>query len=345
MPVSFLSKEPEIEDYWRGIILFGRNVASYKFALAKSLLEIKPSSGSLVKIDDLAPIYAKHICDHLGKSDKQSTSNSSKFLDECRRYNQSLQKDNNALIEAAVRYGFNNVIDAFHIVGRNEVPSRFFTDERVKNKGIRITDNFSELLSRYQADNLPNEVEARWSLVEAAWELGVSRSLVSIGYDELNQSFYAKDYNLRRKSVTGSRGALSGYQKGKCFYCFGNISIESEEKLEYPDVDHFFPHVLKQQGFSNIIDGIWNLVLSCQSCNRGSAGKFASVPSVKLLARLHRRNEFLISSHHPLRETLIMQTGSSEQVRISFLNKFHEKAQSALVQPLWNAKELAAPFF
>ena len=26
-------------DYWRGIVLFGRNLASYKFALAKALLE------------------------------------------------------------------------------------------------------------------------------------------------------------------------------------------------------------------------------------------------------------------------------------------------------------------
>lgn len=343
MPVSFLSKEPEIEDYWRGIILFGRNVASYKFALAKSLLELKPASGSLVKINDLAPVYARHISEHLKKSDKQCTSSSSKFLDECRRFN-SGEANENELTEAAIRYGFNNVIDAFHVVGRNEVPSRFYIDERLNNKGIRITENFSELLSRYQADNLPDEAEARWSLVETAWELGVSRSLVSIGYDEANQLFYAQDYNLRRKSVTGSRGALSGYQKGKCFYCFSNISIENEGDIEYPDVDHFFPHSLKQQGFSSIVDGIWNLVLSCQNCNRGPKGKFASVPSLKLLARLHRRNEFLISSHHPLRETLIMQTGGSEQTRISFLNTFHANAWATLIHT-WEAEERDAPCF
>ena len=37
---EFLSQEPRLEDYWRGIILFGRNVASYKFALAKTLLDL-----------------------------------------------------------------------------------------------------------------------------------------------------------------------------------------------------------------------------------------------------------------------------------------------------------------
>jgi len=55
--MSFVSKEPQLEDYWRGIILFGRNVASYKFALAKSLLELQPTSGELIKLGDLAPIY------------------------------------------------------------------------------------------------------------------------------------------------------------------------------------------------------------------------------------------------------------------------------------------------
>jgi hypothetical protein len=31
---------PWLEDFWRSIILLGRNVASYKFALGKSLLEL-----------------------------------------------------------------------------------------------------------------------------------------------------------------------------------------------------------------------------------------------------------------------------------------------------------------
>ncbi len=56
MSVSFVSKEPLLEDYWRGIILLGRNVASYKFALANSLLELKPKSGQLIKLGILPRI-------------------------------------------------------------------------------------------------------------------------------------------------------------------------------------------------------------------------------------------------------------------------------------------------
>jgi len=111
---------------------------------------------------------------------------------------------------------------------------------------------------------------------------------------------FAIDRTRRRKSVTGSRGALNGYQKGKCFYCFRDICIDSNHAS--PDVDHFFPHVLKHYDFGPLIDGVWNLVLACRECNRGAGGKSARVPSLRLLERLWRRNEYLISSHHPLRD-------------------------------------------
>ncbi|MEO1955274.1 MAG: HNH endonuclease, partial [Gammaproteobacteria bacterium] len=65
MSTSFITKEPTLEDYWRGIILLGRNSASYKFALAESLLELKPQSGQLVKLGDLAPVFARNITEHL----------------------------------------------------------------------------------------------------------------------------------------------------------------------------------------------------------------------------------------------------------------------------------------
>ena len=40
---SFLPTRPSDEDYWRGIVLLGRNVATYKPALVKSLLELARS--------------------------------------------------------------------------------------------------------------------------------------------------------------------------------------------------------------------------------------------------------------------------------------------------------------
>jgi len=84
------------------------------------------------------------------------------------------------LIEQTVRLGFTNVIDAFHVVGRAEIPQRFFLDERVSGGGIRVTEAFSELLNGDQASNLPLKTDARWRLVETAWELGASPALLAV---------------------------------------------------------------------------------------------------------------------------------------------------------------------
>lgn len=340
MPIeAFYSRSPSIEDYWRGIILFGRNVASYKFALAKTLLDINPQAGQLVKLSDLAPYFARHISEHLKLADKQASSSSSKFLDACRSYNKG-EIDPNRLVDETVRLGFNNVIDAFHVVGSADIPKRFFIDERSQNEGIRITDEFSELVSGIQTASLSQEVESRWRLVETAWEFGVSRGLIGIDYDAETESLFSVDRTLRRKSVTSSRGALNGYQKGKCFYCFRDISIGADGDT---DVDHFFPHTLKQFGF-RAIDGIWNLVLSCRECNRGNNGKFSRVPSLRLLERLSLRNEFLISSHHPLKETLLQQTGVTGSLRSSFLKDQYQKAWAKLIHQ-WEPEQVGDECF
>jgi hypothetical protein len=60
-------------------------------------------------------------------------------------------------------------------------------------------------------------------------------------------------------------------------------------------------------------------------------GKFDAVPTIKYLERLHTRNEYLISSHHPLRETLIQQTGKSEEARRGFLQDWHNSARATLL--------------
>lgn len=335
-----------VEDQWRGIILYGRNAASYKFALAKALLEMSPVEGRLITLDELALPFALHVAAHLKGCDRQATSASSRFLDACRAFNRTAGAGNDKveLAEQAVKLGFNNVIDAFHVVGNQAIPDAFFIDERAARKGIRVTEHFSALMESVQAENLFHEVESRWRLVETAWDMGVSRSLLGITYDEYSEGLIAVDRSMRRRSVTSCRAALNGYQKGKCFYCFRNIAIEGDRLSDRPDVDHFLPHALKQHGFPKSLDGIWNLVLSCRDCNRGVGGKSDMIPSVKLLERLHRRNEFLIRSQHPLRETLISQLGVSEGGRRGLLNDLYIKALCIMIHQ-WEPVEFSDPVF
>ncbi len=75
---EFYEITPSLDNYWRGIILFGRNVASYKFALAKSLFDLSQNQNDLIKLEELAVPFSHHICEHLAQVDKQGTSSSSK---------------------------------------------------------------------------------------------------------------------------------------------------------------------------------------------------------------------------------------------------------------------------
>lgn len=329
---KFTDIDPSLENFWRSIILFGRNTASYKFALAKTLLELAPTGKTLVTWEELAEPFARHITDHLKISDKQATSTSSNFLECCRRFNLG-EINKEELINSTIKLGFVNVIDAFHIVGNGEIPTKFFSGQRKKEKGITVDDNLFALFERYQFQNLPQEVEARWRLVESAWGLGISKNLVLVDYQDQNGLLLPENLNFRRTTLTSCRDALNGYQKGKCFYCFSNISICCDSP-NLADVDHFFPHILKPHGIAHPIDGVWNLVLACQVCNRGVNGKFERIPELRYLERLHTRNEFLISSHHPLRETLIAQTGDATQQRISFLQRSYNYAKQMLIH-IW----------
>lgn len=324
--MEFYNVDPSNENYWRSIILFGRNVASYKFALAHALMDLHAKPNDLITLEQLSEPFSRHLCDHLNHSPKQITSKSSKFIDTCIAYNQS-EVDKDTLIGQTVKLGFNNVIDAFHNVNGGEINNRFFLDERSQNKGIRLTDNFYKLAESNQFNSFRHETEARWRLVEQGWRMGVSRNLIAVEFDPELKTLFTTDKE-RRVDITSCRDSLNGYQKGRCFYCYDEISVEKGAS-NLADVDHFLPWCSKD--VVDNVNGVWNLVLACGDCNRGEGGKFAKVPTIELLRRLHKRNEYFINSHLPLRETLIQQTGNNEQKRIGFLQQQYSLAKQLLL--------------
>lgn len=262
---------------------------------------------------------------------RQVISSSSPFLEVCRKFSKG-EIEEDELLSQTVRLGFANVIDAFHNVNRAEIPVRFFADERGARGGINLTDDLLSLKEDFQYGNLNQEVEARWRLVETTWSLDISPRLLVARYDPSAEGIYVESSVARRIGVTSCRDALNGYQKGKCFYCSSDISVETGH-AHLCDVDHFFPHVLGRflpaEGAN--LDGVWNLVLSCRRCNRGERGKSARVPAIRFLERLHSRNEHLIRSHHPLRETLMGQTGRTQWHRRRFLQGMESVAAQHLV--------------
>jgi hypothetical protein len=187
--------------------------------------------------------------------------------------------------------------------------------------------------SATQRSDLTDEAEARWRLVETAWALDLPRAGIAVQADSVRNLLFVE--RVRRVNLAATRPALNGYQRGRCFYCRAAMPLIAA------DVDHFFPWILRERREMPDADGIWNLVLACRRCNRGEQGKFAAVPASALVARLHERNEWLIQSHHPLRETIMLQTGTDREARASFLRARQRTALDALIHE-WQPAEVAS---
>ncbi len=342
MSTQFQINDPSLESQWRAIILFGKNSATYKFAFAKSLLELIKNENTKISLNELAIPFADSIVEHLKKSDKQGNSISSKFLDGCRNFiNEKISKDE--LYNLTEKYGFVNVVDAFQNVNGGTIPNPFYEKNYSQgNKEIIVTDNLLKIKELFQFRNLEQEVEARWNLVETAWNLKINPSLLEVKYDENKSLFYIENNLMRRIDITSVRDSLNGYQKGKCFYSFQDISINKNDQ-KICEVDHFLPHINKlahSKAGANI-DGVWNLVLADIKIN---LHKRAKIPEKRFLHRLYNRNEFYIESKHPLAETIINQTGLTKENRRRFLENQYNLALTLSIQQWKPEIELIGTF-
>ncbi|MDG1453974.1 MAG: HNH endonuclease domain-containing protein [Methylophilaceae bacterium] len=334
---EFILNDPSLETQWRSLILFGKNSATYKFAFAKSLLDLVEHGSTVIYLEELALTYSSHIVNHLRNHDKQGSSQTSQFLEACRNRRDGLISDEE-LYKITLKKGFVNVVDAFQNVAGGEVLNKFYEkDYSGKGQRLIITDDLLSLKSRYQYVNLNEEVEGRWRLVETAWNVGISPHLIQVEHNIENDNLFLQTSLMKRLDVTSARSALNGYQKGKCFYCYRDISINSGED-DICHVDHFLPHVHKREHLPANINGVWNLVLSCSTCN-GSSEKGARVAEKEYLLHLYKRNEFYILSQHPLAETIVNQTGNTTSQRQSFLNKHYQIAYDMNPTSLWKPKE------
>lgn len=311
---------------FRSIVLRGRNVASFKFALAKSLLTLAESGKEAASLEELAVPFSRELCAHIKQVDTQSTSAGSRFLDACRHFNAGRITEDE-LVSTTALLGFNNVIDAFHVVGDGDVGTRFYVDERQQStRGIRFTDELLQLAAQPDARQpLEAEAESRWRLVESAWhEKRSTGSTLQVVYDRPSEMI-VRGMLGHRRNITWVRPSLSGYQAGACFYC-GTPITPLLGLDNSADVDHYFPHMLMSRGVLVDLDDVWNLVLACPVCNRGAAGKSDRLPHGEFLEMLWQRNEKLIASHHPLRESIIATTGNSPASRLEFLRLVQTRA-------------------
>ncbi len=162
-------------------------------------------------------------------------------------------------------------------------------------------------------------------LVETAWSTGVTSGLISpvVGVNS-DLGILTIGSDARRRAVTGVVPAFNGYQDGRCAYC----GQAFEQCGLGPVVEHVLPFVLKKRGWNGPdVDAVWNLVLVCEPCNSGKSGR---APHELWMPWLVQRNNDLIRSHHPLRETLMLQTGSTPGERERFVIDAYRAATEAL---------------
>lgn len=342
MTINFQENDISLESQWRAIILFGKNSATYKFAFGKALLQLTSKETNSVTLKDLSPLFVDSILEHLKQNDKQGNSSSSTFLNTCRQYNKG-DISYDKLLDTTEKKGFINVVDAFQNVNGDIVPNKFYEkDYSGAIKRIVITDDLLKLKESIQFSNFDSEVEARWNLVETAWNIDINPNLLEVKIDDDLQTLFLESDLMRRKDITSARASLNGYQKGKCFYSFQDISINSGDS-KLCAVDHFFPHVhkLKFNDIGSNVNGVWNLVLADKFVN---LDKSAKIPELKYLKRLYKRNEFYIASKHPLGETIINQTGKTPKERQSFLQRQYDLSISLSIQK-WKSIIELEPLF
>ena len=249
------------------------------------------------------------------------------------------------LIKQTERLGFVNVVDAFQNVNGGQIPNLFYEKDYSRgDKRIVITDDLIRLKESFHFQNFENETEARWKLVETAWNLKINPNLLEVKYDQDASLFFLENDFMKRVDITSVRDSLNGYQKGKCFYSFIDISI-IQGSADICHVDHFLPHVNKQVHAKNgaNINGVWNLVLAHSTMN-STKEKGAKVPNKKYLERLFNRNEFYIISKHPLAETIINQTGRTKDLRRTFLEYQYNLALENSIVTWTPSEELEGTF-
>jgi hypothetical protein len=334
-----------LDTNFRSIFLIGSNTATYKFALAKSLLELPKSNKSFISLEELSPLYSKYIIEHI-KSGKQQIrgKGTSKFLNALYLYTQN-QISEDLMLQITKSEGFKCVLDAFHNLPKKQQATHFFKKSiQNKKQGIILTDELFKLKETNHTHSFKDEIEGRWNLVESAWS---ENSLIHVQYDtDTEYLYYLKPvsnnsflHSHLRTNLTPIRKPLNGYQKGKCFYWFKTISIQSNQQ-DTCDVDHVIPMSIQYSTSYDLqLNEVWNLVLSCKKCNRWeSGGKAAQLPQQNFILRLHHRNEYFIESNHPLKENIILYLGKNPEQRLDFLIQRFNFA-CTIRKPIWSPKE------
>ena len=303
-------------DYWKGIVLYGLNQATYKIALGKTILELASEGKETIEWHQLSKVYLDTYIERLKTSVNPQQSNPSRRT-KMERIVDSLNKgliDYNGAVNLVATEAFNDVIPRFQTIGTDKdiVGEKFYHFDF--GKRIYLHDS-TFLINEASKQELSDELEARWSLLEGAFSLAHGDYKLS---NDVRDVYLENSYS--RTNITGNIPFLQGYQGNTCFYCGEKIG----------DKDIHVDHVLPRQFIQH--DEIWNLVLSHSICNMN---KNDSLIGKHYFEKLVARNENIMGSNHPWKKKIADALGDTPKKRNKIMLYHYENAKIVLNNNYW----------
>ena len=304
------------EDYWKALILYGLNQATYKIALGKTLLQLSNKGYTRVSWQVLSEEFFRQYQRRLTESEampQQSNPARQTRMEQIVSAHTVGQMDTDQAISEVGATAFGDVIARFHNLGSlNDVQGKFYRYQF--GKELQLTDELHRIAAA-DAPQLEAELDARWSMLEGAF------SIQAGNYQLANDvRLIYLEHGYKRKDLSPNIPFLQGYQGNVCFYC-GQSVLPGDIHVD---------HVLPRQVLHH--DELWNLVLAHSFCNEQKSDRLVGE---HFIAKLIARNENIVGSNHPWRKKIIQALGKTPAARASSLRKHYDRVRTVLGPYYW----------
>jgi len=312
--------EFEKTDYWKALILYGLNQATYKIALGKSLIQFVQEMKTSVTWEELSESffyqYKTRLKNNRGLPQQAIPTRQTEMEKIFNRYEVENISYDEAISEVGKK-AFSDVINRFHNLGNYSDLQGMFYEVDFGRKLI-LKNNLYTAIEK-DIIELDQELDARWSLLEGAFLIKKNNWEIS---NDLRKIYLITGYS--RTSLTNNIPFLQGYQGNTCFYCGEKII----------DGDYHVDHVLPRQVLQH--DEIWNLVLAHSFCNEDKSDK---VVGNHFIAKLYARNENIMGSNHPWKHRISNSLGKTPNDRRINLLKHYDNVKKILGQNYWGGRK------
>lgn len=303
------------KDYWKALILYGLNQATYKIALGKTLLSLAEQSLTRVRWEQLSKELFQQYQQRLSNDPmpQQATPSRQTVMERIVKAHQIGTLSLDQAIQEVGANAFGDVIRRFDNLGNDEsFKGKFYRFDF--GKELVLTDDLHRIVEA-DTSELEEELDARWSLLEGAFSIQQKNFVLS---NDLRLTYLENGY--KRKNLTTNIPFLQGYQGNTCFYCGEPIPADDIH------VDHVLPRQVLQH------DEIWNLVLSHSFCNEHKSDRLVGDHYMR---KLIARNENIIGSNHPWMRKIIAALGRTTDARRSTLQRHYDTVRSILGPYYW----------